>query len=136
RLAYGLAGLGIFTAIGLIAALTRPTAGPSYAVPVLVGGAAGVLTMVLLVRAAQAEVPVPRPALDPAADDLGWLGQGTGAPELPTGPGADAEAPEPGGSWVPPQRPVPVSAAPARPQFPGPRPAAAAGGRARAPAGP
>jgi DMSO/TMAO reductase YedYZ molybdopterin-dependent catalytic subunit len=117
RLAYGLAGLGVFTAIGLIAALTRPTAGPSYAVPVLVGGAAGMLTMVLLVRAAQAEVPVPRPAVDSAADDLGWLGQGTGAPELLTGPGADAEAPEPGGSWVPPQRPAPVTAPPARRQF-------------------
>ena len=91
RLAYGLAGLGVFTAIGLIAALTRPTAGPSYAIPVLIGGAAAALTMILLVRAANADAGVTRPALDSAADDLGWLGQGTGAPELP----ADAAPPEP-----------------------------------------
>jgi DMSO/TMAO reductase YedYZ molybdopterin-dependent catalytic subunit len=117
RLAYGLAGLGVFTAVGLIAALTRPTAGLSYAVPVLVGGAAGVLTMVLLVRAAQAEASVRRPALDSAADDLGWLGQGTGAPELPTSPDTGTEPPDPGASWAPPRRPVPVTATPARRQF-------------------
>jgi DMSO/TMAO reductase YedYZ molybdopterin-dependent catalytic subunit len=117
RLAYGLAGLGVFTAIGLIAALTRPTAGPSYAVPVLVGGAAGALTMVLLVRAAEAEVAVARPAVDSAADDLGWLGQGTGAPELPARPDTDAGPSEPGTSWVPPRRPAPAAAAPRRRQF-------------------
>ena len=113
RLAYGLAGLGVFTAIGLVAALTRPTAGPSYAIPVLIGGAAAALTMTLLVRAANADAGVARPAMDSAGDDLGWLGQGTGAPELP----ADAAPPEPGASWVPPQRPAPVATTQPRRQF-------------------
>jgi len=113
RLAYGLAGLGVFTAIGLAAALTRPTAGASYAVPVLVGGAAAALTMILLVRAAGTDAGVTRPALDSAADDLGWLGQGTGAPERP----ADAGIAEPGASWVPPRRPAPVATTQPRRQF-------------------
>ena len=111
RLAYGLAGLGVFTAIGLAAALTRPTAGPSYVVPVLVGGVAGALTMVLLVRAASADAAVTRPAVDSAADDR----QGTGAPELPTD--ADTAPPEPGASWVPPRRPAPVATTQPRRQF-------------------
>jgi DMSO/TMAO reductase YedYZ molybdopterin-dependent catalytic subunit len=98
RLAYGLVGLGIFTGIGLAAALSRPTAGASYAVPVLIGGAAGVVTMVLLVRAARADVtPAPRAT----ADDLGWLGEGTGAPEPSPRP---RESAEPGASWVPAKR--------------------------------
>ena len=113
RLAYGLAGLGVFTAIGLAAALTRPTAGPSYAIPVLIGGAAAALTMILLVRAANADAGVTRPAVDSAGDDLGWLGQGTGAPEQP----ADAGPLEPGASWVPPQRPAPVATTQPRRQF-------------------
>src|SRR5260370_36878671 len=73
--------------------------------------------MSLLVRAAEAEVAVARPAVDSAADDLGWLGQGTGAPELPTRPDTDAEPPEPGASWVPPRRPAPAAAPPRRRQF-------------------
>src|SRR5216683_4655312 len=37
RLAYGYAGLGVFTGIGLLAALTRPTATPGYFVPTVIG---------------------------------------------------------------------------------------------------
>jgi DMSO/TMAO reductase YedYZ molybdopterin-dependent catalytic subunit len=113
RLAYGLVGLGVFIAIGLVAALTRPTAGASYAVPVLIGGAAAALTMILLVRAASTGAVVTRPAPDSAGDDLGWLGQGTGAPGQP----AQAEPPEPGATWVPPQRPAPVATTQPRRQF-------------------
>jgi DMSO/TMAO reductase YedYZ molybdopterin-dependent catalytic subunit len=91
RLAYGLAGLAVFTAVGLIAALTRPTASAGYAVPVLVGGAAGMFTMVRLVRAAYAsDVPAVR-GPEPAAVE-------------PRGPGDSAgpgEHAEPGASWVP-----------------------------------
>jgi DMSO/TMAO reductase YedYZ molybdopterin-dependent catalytic subunit len=52
RLWYGMVGLACFAALGLAAALTRPTASPSYAVPTLVGAAAAAMALALLVRAA------------------------------------------------------------------------------------
>jgi DMSO/TMAO reductase YedYZ molybdopterin-dependent catalytic subunit len=59
RIGYGLAGLGVFAALGVAAVLTRPVSRPVDAVPTLVGVAAGALVMVLLVRAASA--PAGRP---------------------------------------------------------------------------
>src|SRR6202167_1433432 len=41
RLAYGMAGLAVFTAVGVAAALTRATADVGWAFPTLIGGAAG-----------------------------------------------------------------------------------------------
>jgi len=76
RFRYGVVGLAIFTAIGLIAALTRPTATPADALPSLAGGAAGLLTLALLVRAAHegaaaraaaAAAPLPAPRRSQAA---------------------------------------------------------------------
>jgi DMSO/TMAO reductase YedYZ molybdopterin-dependent catalytic subunit len=107
RLAYGLAGLAVFTGVGLLAALTRPTASASYAVPVLVGGAAGALAMVLLVRAAHAEGARAVRGPEAAAAQL--------PQELRAG-----EYTEPGASWVPAERSAPTAppAAPAdRRQF-------------------
>jgi DMSO/TMAO reductase YedYZ molybdopterin-dependent catalytic subunit len=49
-LRYGLAGLAAFAGLGLAAALTRPVASPSYALPTLVAAAAGAGTLYLLVR--------------------------------------------------------------------------------------
>jgi DMSO/TMAO reductase YedYZ molybdopterin-dependent catalytic subunit len=63
RLAYGIAGLAVFTAIGLAAALTRPTASVGWAFPTLIGGAAAAWALRLLVRAAPAAVPKPAAAL-------------------------------------------------------------------------
>jgi DMSO/TMAO reductase YedYZ molybdopterin-dependent catalytic subunit len=51
-LRFGYVGLGMFGAIGLAAALTRPIASPSYAVPTLIGVAAGAITLRLLARTA------------------------------------------------------------------------------------
>jgi DMSO/TMAO reductase YedYZ molybdopterin-dependent catalytic subunit len=72
RLGYGLAGLGVFTLVGLIAALTRPASSLVDAVPVLAGAAAGAFTMVRLVRAlaadaAAAQAAAVRPAQVTAA---------------------------------------------------------------------
>jgi len=50
RLVYGLAGVGVFGAVGLIAALTRPTARISAVWPTLAGSAAAALVLVLLTR--------------------------------------------------------------------------------------
>ena len=54
RLAYGLAGLAVFAALGVAAVETRPGSGLVDAVPTLVGVAAGLLVLILLVRAAAA----------------------------------------------------------------------------------
>src|SRR5258707_15402244 len=57
-------GLACFSALGLPAALARPTASPSWAVPTLVGAAAAALALALLVRTA----PLAPAAADPAAE--------------------------------------------------------------------
>jgi len=86
RLAYGVAGLAVFTAIGLAAALSRPTADAGWAFPTLIGGVAAAGALRLLVRAAPAPVvTAPKPI---AAPDDG--GQDTYTP--PTVP----DTPEPG----------------------------------------
>src|SRR5262252_1780835 len=41
RLSWGMAGLALFAAIGLAAALTRPNASAAYALPTLIGALAG-----------------------------------------------------------------------------------------------
>jgi DMSO/TMAO reductase YedYZ molybdopterin-dependent catalytic subunit len=56
-LVYGYAGLAAFGGLGLAAALTRPTASPSYAVPTLVAIATGAATLWLLLRYARPAAP-------------------------------------------------------------------------------
>jgi DMSO/TMAO reductase YedYZ molybdopterin-dependent catalytic subunit len=68
RLWYGLAGLACFAAIGLAAALTRPTATPVYLLPTLFGAAAGAIALTLLARVAPRAPDAPavrRPAARP-----------------------------------------------------------------------
>jgi DMSO/TMAO reductase YedYZ molybdopterin-dependent catalytic subunit len=67
RLWYGLAGLACFSALGLAAALTRPTASPSYAVPTLAGAAAAAIALALLVRAARPAAEISPHAAGPGA---------------------------------------------------------------------
>jgi DMSO/TMAO reductase YedYZ molybdopterin-dependent catalytic subunit len=57
RLAYGYAGLVIFAAIGLAAALSRPGATFGYAVPTILGAAAGAFALGKLTRAALEATP-------------------------------------------------------------------------------
>ncbi|MFG2057716.1 molybdopterin-dependent oxidoreductase [Micromonospora sp. NPDC048930] len=45
RLRIGLAGIAAFAALGVVAALTRPGAGPAAALPSLIGGGLGALTL-------------------------------------------------------------------------------------------
>jgi DMSO/TMAO reductase YedYZ molybdopterin-dependent catalytic subunit len=87
RFRYGVVGLGVFTVVGLISALTRPTASVADALPSLVGGAAGLLAMWRLVQAAHED-----------AGDLALPGE-----EAPGGLPAGVADPQitPGGTWVP-----------------------------------
>ena len=116
RFWYGVAGLAVFTAIGLAAALSRPTAGAADALPSLVGGAAGLFAMWRLVRAAHEDAS--------ERDALEEVG------ELParSQPGA-GELGDPGTSWVP-RRPV-APGTPPGDALPGPRPAVVPGSRRR-----
>jgi DMSO/TMAO reductase YedYZ molybdopterin-dependent catalytic subunit len=78
RLAYGLAGLAVFAALGIAAVETRPFSGPGDAVPTLVGVAAGALVLLLLVRAgaapaarrAETSPPATEPAVVPPRRDV------------------------------------------------------------------
>jgi DMSO/TMAO reductase YedYZ molybdopterin-dependent catalytic subunit len=91
RLSYGLAGLAVFTLVGLLAALTRPTSGPSDAIPVLAGAAAGAFIMIRLAGAAAGRAARPAPAEPgPAGPEPGAGGQD----RLPADRG-------PGTSWIP-----------------------------------
>src|SRR5580698_6346850 len=75
RLRNGMLGLAAFTVIGLAAALTRPTAAPSWAAATLVGGAAAALTPRGLVLRVPA--PVPEPVPPPATPLSGTPQPGT-----------------------------------------------------------
>jgi DMSO/TMAO reductase YedYZ molybdopterin-dependent catalytic subunit len=92
RLGYGLAGLAVFSAIGLAAAATRPDTGPADVLPSLAGAAAGAFVMIRLARAAAPRVPVPAPAPAPAEGRSGSDPGGTWAPAPPP---ADRRAPAP-----------------------------------------
>jgi DMSO/TMAO reductase YedYZ molybdopterin-dependent catalytic subunit len=112
RLRYGLAGLAVFTLIGLLAVGTRPNASAIDALPILIGAAAGAFTMVRLVRAATAGQTGPVAVAGPTA----------AAPPAGTGttPAATGAPPSPGGSWVPsgtPEPPAPARSRSGRRQF-------------------
>src|SRR5689334_4954940 len=91
RFAYGVAGLAVFTAIGLIAVLSRPTTGPGDILPSLAGAAAGLFAMTRLVQAAHASA---------GASPAGTRGPGEPPGTPPPGPGAQpGREPAPGASW-------------------------------------
>jgi DMSO/TMAO reductase YedYZ molybdopterin-dependent catalytic subunit len=117
RIGYGVAGLGVFAALGVAAVLTRPVSRPVDVMPTLVGVAAGALVMVLLVRAASAPagrpgsvisatepVVVPSRAIaQPGSAPSDGLGSGTGDRTDPgragpgrAGPGGAGPGPAPG----------------------------------------
>ena len=158
RLAYGMTGLGVFILVGLIAALTRPNAVGSDALPTLLGGIAAALALrrlaALAVRApagtapaatagtAARQLPEYRPPSEqeppagPANRDGAAAAQATGgsASEPAEGPAAErpaAEAPAAGGTARPDDG-APAGLPEERWQpLPAPRPV----GRGRPPAG-
>ena len=116
RFSYGVAGLAVFTAIGLAAALSRPTAGAADVLPSLVGGAAGLFVMWRLVQAAHEDADG-RVALDEAGEPPARGRSGAG------------ELGDPGTSWVP-RSPVAPGMPPGDP-LPASRPAAVPGSARR-----
>lgn len=149
KLWYGMAGLAVFTAIGVIAAITRPNAGPSAVLPTVIGAAVGAFVLLHLARAAaptaaaQAEAPPAdaTPAAPQAPDGPAGIASAGGA--AGAGPADDAagqqerpgEVPVPGGSTEPGGPPgySPAQDSPAWSSWAGDRPAAAGH---REPAGP
>jgi DMSO/TMAO reductase YedYZ molybdopterin-dependent catalytic subunit len=57
RLSYGMAGLGVFAAVGLIAATTRPDSTAADVLPTLAGTLTGAIALYYLVRAAGGGTP-------------------------------------------------------------------------------
>ena len=110
RFSYGVAGLAVFTAIGLAAALSRPTTGAADVLPSLAGGAAGLFVMWRLVQAAHED-----------ADDRAALDEAGEPP--PRGRSGAGELGDPGTSWVP-RSPV-APGTPPGDVLPASRPAAA-----------
>ncbi len=101
RVGYGLAGLGVFTLIGLLAVGTRPDTSAVNAVPVLIGAAAGAFALTRLVRAAVATEQAHRP---------GQLAGSSESAAAVAGDGQDGgDAQDSGGSWVP-SGPLPAQA--------------------------
>lgn len=88
RLAFGYGGLAVFTAIGLLAATTRPDARPVDVVPTVAGAAAGVIALRLLVPEARSAGRVP-----PAREEGPVRADGPGT--TPPPPGTPAPVPVP-----------------------------------------
>jgi DMSO/TMAO reductase YedYZ molybdopterin-dependent catalytic subunit len=61
RLGYGLAGVGVFAAVGMTAAGTRPTFAPTDLLPTLLGSAVAALALVMLTRAAGSQAGATQP---------------------------------------------------------------------------
>jgi DMSO/TMAO reductase YedYZ molybdopterin-dependent catalytic subunit len=114
RLAAGMAGLAIFAAIGLAAALTRPDASAAYALPTLGGAAAGAFALYRLVvtaRRAAAASSAARQAAEPQPPIV-FGAQDGGEPRAPDAPWAawapgEVRAPDLPGANVPPLRQPP-----------------------------
>jgi DMSO/TMAO reductase YedYZ molybdopterin-dependent catalytic subunit len=94
RLAYGMAGIAVFMAIGLAAALTRPNASAAWALPTLAGSAVALLALALLSRAAPVSVQG-RPARKSSAQagSAQPAGQVAGRPAPGAKPAAERPAP-------------------------------------------
>ena len=101
RMAYGMAGLGVFAVVGLTAAATRPTATFASLLPTLAATAAAVAVLRLLIPLASPAAPAPRQAVtfDPVTAKDPVLAEDPAARE-PQEPGEL----EPGGGYRPPRR--------------------------------
>ncbi|HEY1920218.1 MAG TPA: molybdopterin-dependent oxidoreductase [Streptosporangiaceae bacterium] len=121
RLRYGLTGLGVFSVIGLWAAVTRSGATIGYIVPTLVAAAASAITMTLLLRnipdrriAAAPEPPrLPRSQRPDGLRPAGPRPARADSAATSAGPQADdaGGAPVPGGEWWP-KTPPPATGKP------------------------
>jgi DMSO/TMAO reductase YedYZ molybdopterin-dependent catalytic subunit len=103
RLAYGMAGLLVFAAVGLTASATRPTATASSLLPTLAATAAAAVALrVLIGRLGPATAAGPQGWADSWEDDQAAAPGEPGGPEraAEAGSGPDASA-EPGGPAAP-----------------------------------
>ena len=129
RLAYGMAGLGVFVLVGLIAALSRPNASASDALPTLLGGIAAALVLKRLAALAVASAVAALPAAK--------AGTGTKPRPLPEylPPPKQAKQPKPGGPASGKAAPQAGPPAGLPKEWWQPRSAPQPAGRGRAPAG-
>jgi DMSO/TMAO reductase YedYZ molybdopterin-dependent catalytic subunit len=105
RLPWGMAGLALFSAIGLAAVLTRPDAAAPWIWPTLLGGAAGAVVLAMLVNRAVAAVPVASPLPRPLPP-VAFGGHETATAD-------DSIAPADDNAWPDPAQPTGIPAGPA-----------------------
>ena len=99
RLAYGMAGLGVFAVVGLIAAATRPTATVASALPTLAATAAAVIVLRILIGRANQSPELAKPTWSDSWGDA-WAITGPAGSSTEDGT-EDIKEP------VPPDLPVP-----------------------------
>jgi DMSO/TMAO reductase YedYZ molybdopterin-dependent catalytic subunit len=99
-LAVGLAGLAVFGALGISAALTRPSAGPADALPSLVGVLAAAAMLVVLIRRARGQAAQAGPPGDQARPPAAQAAQAG----PPTAQAATATPGHPAGTATPGRR--------------------------------
>ena len=116
RMAYGMAGLGVFAVVGLTAAATRPTATFASLLPTLAATAAAVAVLRLLIPLASPAAPAPRhtvtfdpvTAKDPVLAEDPAAAADSADPAVAADPAArEPQEPgelEPGGGYRPPRR--------------------------------
>ncbi len=101
RLSYGMAGLGLFVLIGVVAAVTRPDSSAGDALPTILGGIAAAIALRRLVAAVPRPAPPPavRPAAAPGARPDGHPGSASraGCPGSADRAGSPGRADSPGG---------------------------------------
>jgi DMSO/TMAO reductase YedYZ molybdopterin-dependent catalytic subunit len=102
RLRNGMLGLAAFTAIGLVSALSRPTASPSWAAATLVGGAAAALALWRLVL--RVPPPAPSPALEQGTRSPATRPPGTRPPAATRPPATRPPAARPPATPAPERR--------------------------------
>jgi DMSO/TMAO reductase YedYZ molybdopterin-dependent catalytic subunit len=117
RLRLGMAGLCVFAAIGLAAALSRPDASAAYALPTLGGAAVGAFVLYRLVVTAERAARTTAAAAEPLPPIV-FGGQAAAGPDRATSgePQGELRAPDrpAAGGWAP-DRPAAGGWAPDRP---------------------
>jgi len=115
----GMAGIAVFAAVGLSAALTRANSSAGYALPTIGGALVAAFALYRLVVTARV-ASRPAGAVTAAAPPIVFGAKGSDAqlraPDLPAEAGAagrpgEVRAPDPPGSNVPPLRPAPAAPA-------------------------
>ncbi|HTX28589.1 MAG TPA: molybdopterin-dependent oxidoreductase [Streptosporangiaceae bacterium] len=106
RLAYGMAGLGVFAVVGLVAASTRPTATVASVLPTLFATAAAAIALRALIGRADQPTELSGEPWSDSWTDAWAITEPTGPPRPDPAPADGSPADGPATATVPPDVPV------------------------------